>query len=115
MTHAAVPAPASNRPRPIKRAFTSVGGAITAVGTIVNALVSLGVITAAQGTSVEGLAAAVPGFIQLVVMSLAAFGVLKRSEAETTSTADPSTTVNGRLVRLVPDGDQYDQAVRQPA
>ncbi|HEY8588465.1 MAG TPA: hypothetical protein VIL55_02820 [Naasia sp.] len=97
----------SARPTPIREAFKSVGGAILAIGTVITALVTLGVLDAAQGTALEGLVALVPAVLEAVVVILVAFGVIKRAEKETTPLVDPRTSVfvDGVevLVPLVPD------------
>lgn len=105
--------PLVNRPAPVRDAFRTVGAAIAFVGTLVNALVSLGLISAAQGTALEGVANAVPGVIELVVLVLVAFGVIKRASAEVTPAADPAAIVNGELVALVPDPEQLAAALEK--
>jgi hypothetical protein len=107
------PVPAVDRPTPIRDAVRSVGGVIVLVGTLVNVLVSMGVIDAAQGTAVQDLAAAVPGLIELVVALLAAFHIVKRAEPLVTPIADPAVVVDGELVALTPDVEPYgDHAAR---
>lgn len=86
-------APLPVRPTPIREAFKSVGAAIAVVGTIVTTLVTLGVFTAAQGTAVEGLVGVVPVVLELVVIVLVAFGVVKRAEPQTTPRSDPAESV----------------------
>lgn len=98
-------APLTQRPTPIRDAFKSVGAAIAVVGTLVNTLVSLGVITAAQGTAVENFVAIVPAVLELGVFVLVAFGVVRRAEPQVTPLSDPATLAFDPLanvVRLVP-------------
>lgn len=96
--------PLTQRPTPIRDAFKSVGAAIAVVGTIVTTLVTLGVFTAAQGSAVEDFVGIVPAVLELAVVVLVAFGVVKRAEAQTTPIADPARLAYDPLtgtVRLV--------------
>jgi len=110
--HTHAPTPDERRPRPIRRAFATVGAAITAVGTAANALISIGALQLADGTAAEDVIVALPGVLQLAVFAAAVAGVITRAEAETTPTADPATVVNGRLVALVRDPAQLRAALQ---
>lgn len=91
-----------DRPRPILDAFKSVGAAVAFIGSVVTALVGWGVLSAVQGDAVSGLLGLLPGAVTAVTAVLAAFGVLRKAEQDTTPTKDPATHVEGRLVALVP-------------
>lgn len=98
--------PETKRPHPIRYAMGAIGGTILAVGTAVNGLLSAATAQLTDGTSAEVAAPAVPVVLQILVIVLAAAGVIRRAEAETTPSADPASTVNGYLVSLVEDEEQ---------
>ena len=101
-------APQEIRPRPIAEAFKSVGSAVALVGSVIVTLVSYGLLTPEQGNALGDLAAAVPGLVTLVTVALAAFGVVRRAEPQTTPVVDPAVEVydpvrGTQLVKLRPE------------
>lgn len=98
--------PLTVRPVPIQEAFRSVTGATQFAVSLVVLLGGYGVLTAVQGSAIEGLLGAIPGLVSLggdVVRSFQVQKAIATSEAAVTPLESPAVEVGGELVPLVPD------------
>lgn len=105
-------APLTIRPVPIRDAFRSVQGATAFLGSVAAILVGFGVLTAVQGSALDGLIGAVPGLVALVADVVRSFRVdaaVGEAEAAVTPLSDPAelVLVDGVEV-LVPLARAYD-------
>jgi hypothetical protein len=89
--------------RPILHAILS-GSWRPAVGTVITAAVSFGLVNAGQATALDNLAAAVATLLTALTSTVHAFGVLRASEGHTTPTVDPRDRDGTSLVRPVASG-----------
>lgn len=109
-----------DRPNPLKDAATKVGGVWATVGGVVGMLVSLGVVSAAQGQALTslgdavsptllGVGALVGGIVPLVTGLIAAFRTGASARPKVTPVDDPRIldAVTGELVALVPAGGPF--------
>lgn len=90
-----------SRPVPIKDAFKSVTSAVQFLASIAAVLVGYGVLTAVQGSAVEGLLGAIPGLVSLVgdvVRSFQVKAAIAASEARVTPLSDPQDAAGRPLV-----------------
>jgi len=93
----------TDRPRPIKAAANGYGRWLGIIGGMVVALVTGGVLTAAQGEAVDGLLGLIPGVITTATTFLAAFGIVRKAEPKVTPLSDPRDDKLRALVALPPN------------
>ncbi|WP_199444445.1 hypothetical protein [Umezawaea beigongshangensis] len=96
----------STRPRPLVAAARGLGGAITALGSIVAALVGWGVVTAAQGDAITGLLGVLPAVVTAVTAVLVATGIVRQAEPRVTPLVDPRDDTGVPLVPIPGGGVQ---------
>lgn len=99
-------APLTVRPVPIQEAFRTVTGASRFLASVAAILVGYGVLTAVQGSAVEGILGAIPGLVALVGDLVRSFQVQRAigdAEAKVTPSIDPAESVIlGGVEVLVP-------------
>jgi hypothetical protein len=77
------------RPQPVREAASAVSRVTGLFGSVLTALVGIGILTAVQGDALVALLGAIPGLITLATTVLAVFGVVRRAEPDVTPVADP--------------------------
>jgi len=93
-----VSTPQPGRPRPILDAVRGVGTVTALIGSLVTALVGVGVFNTAQGSAAQALLATVAAVIPAVTGLLVAFGVLRKAEPKVTPLSSPMDNQGRPLV-----------------
>lgn len=86
--------------RPLARVGKRVGAVLAVIGAAASTLVTVGALTADQGSALEAVAAGAAGLITAVTVALTAFGVIRKAEPLVTPVDDPRTDDGTPLVPI---------------
>ncbi|SFO81976.1 hypothetical protein SAMN05421810_10163 [Amycolatopsis arida] len=93
------------RPRPIRDTIRSGGAWRTAIGALITAAVSFGLLNTEQATLVDNIVATLATLITLVTSLIAQFHILGRAEPQVTPVSDPRDDHGAPLVPAPPPPD----------
>lgn len=91
------------RPEPLKELATAASTFNGVIMGVLTALVTGGLITTQTGNLVTALYGLIPGGLALAATVLGAYALADAGRAVVTPVSDPMTTIDGRLVPLVPE------------